>query len=267
LRRGTHAEKTMNESLQRCFDLTGRVALVTGAGMGLGAAISRVLAEAGAAVTLVDLDGAAAAATAAAIVEAGGRALAVAGDVTVQSTRETALARTRAEFGRLDILVNNAGVFPFSALLDLPEEQWRRVLEVNLNAVFLWTQAGARLMRELGSGGCIVNLASVQGFKPTGPGVAAYNTSKAGVVMLTRSAALELGPYGIRVVAVAPGVIDTPGTHPLIESGAVDMRPRTPLGRHGEVADVANVVLFLASPAAAFITGETVIVDGGHHLT
>jgi len=257
----------MSEALQRRFGLTGSAALVTGGAMGRGAAIAGTLAEAGAAVTVVDRDEQGAGAVAESIQSGGGRALAIAGDVTDAAVRTQALERTREHFGRLDVLVNNAGIFPFTTFLDLPEEQWRRVLEVNLNAVFLWTQAGARMMSELGNGGCIVNLASVQALKPTGPGIAHYNTSKAGVVMLTRSAALELAPQGIRVVAVAPGVIETPGTRPLIDSGAVDVVARTPLGRLGRVADVADLVLFLASPAAGFITGETVVVDGGHQLT
>ncbi|MBI4515234.1 MAG: SDR family oxidoreductase [Deltaproteobacteria bacterium] len=256
----------MARGLEEKFGLDGKVAAVTGGGMGIGRQVCLTLAQAGAAVAVQDLDGAEAEKVASEIRRDGGRALAVAGDITETATIENMLGRTRAELGRLDILVNNAGIYPFHSFLELPAELWDKVLGTNLRAVFLCTQLGGRVMAELGNGGCVVNLASVQAFKPTNPGVAHYDTSKAAVVMLTKAAALELAQHRIRVVAVAPGVIETPGTRPLIASPMSEILSRVPLGRVGQPQDIADAVLFLASPAAAFITGETLVVDGGFLL-
>ncbi len=257
----------MTDPLKKRFGLDGKVAIVTGGGQGLGRAISIALAEAGASVTVLDVNENEAEAAAYSIRADGGRATAVAGDITETGTIEAMLDRTREEYGRLDILVNNAGIYPFCAFLEMPTELWDRVLNVNLRAVFMCNQMGGQMMADIGNGGCIVNMASIQGLKPTAPGVAHYDTSKAGVIMLTKAAALELAPHRIRVNAVAPGVIKTPGTQELVDSGAVDVVPRTPLGRLGEDSEVADVVLFLASPAASYITGETIVIDGGHQLT
>ncbi len=258
----------MARGLEHRFGLDGQVALVTGGGLGIGRGVCLTLAEAGAAMAVQDLDGAQAETVAREIRAGGGRAIASAGDVTVTADVETAIARTRGELGRLDILVNNAGIYPFSMFLDMPLEQWDRVLAVNLRAAFVCTQMAGKVMTELGNGGCVVNLASVQGFRPTNPGLLHYDVTKAGVVMLTKASALELAPHKIRVNAVAPGVIVTPGTQPLLDAGlAGEPSPRVPLGRWGAPEDVANLVLYLVSPAAAYVTGETVVIDGGFLLT
>ncbi len=257
----------MAKGLEQRFGLDGKVALVTGGGLGIGRGVCLTLAEAGAAVAVQDLNQAEAEKVAREIRDAGGRAVALGGDVTAVETITGMLRRTREEFGRLDILINNAGIYPFCGFLEMPIDLWDRVLNVNLRAVFLCTQMGGQAMAELGNGGVIINLASVQAFKPSNPGVSHYDTSKAAVVMLTKASALELAPHKVRVNAVAPGVIETPGTKPLMEAGTVNLTARVPLGRLGYPDDVANLILFLVGPAASFITGETVVVDGGYLLT
>jgi 2-deoxy-D-gluconate 3-dehydrogenase len=258
----------MSAALERRFGLGGKVAVVTGGGKGIGRAVCETLAEAGAAVAVQDLVAADAERVAAGIRERGGRAIAVAGDAASEAAVDELLARAGSELGGLDVLVNNAGIYPFTDFLELPIAQWDQVVGLNLRGVFLATQRAGRLMAKAGRGGRIVNIASVQALRPSGPGVAHYNVSKAGVVMLTKSAALELGPLGIAVNAVAPGVIDTPGTRPMLEREAFGApSARVPFtGRWGLPNDVADVVLFLAGPAASYITGETVVVDGGFLL-
>ena len=258
----------MNTLLEQRFGLGGKVAVVTGAGKGIGRAVSETLAAAGAAVAVQDLVAADAERVAAGIRERGGRAIAVAGDAASETAIDDLITRTGAELGGLDVLVNNAGIYPFTDFLDIPTAQWDQVVALNLRGTFLATQRAGRVMAQGRRGGRIVNIASVQAMRPTAPGVAHYNVSKAGVVMLTKSAALELAPHGIAVNAVAPGIIDTPGTHPMIAKASFgDPKTRVPFtGRWGVPEDVANVVLFLASPAASYVSGETIIVDGGFLL-
>jgi len=249
------------------FRVDGQVALVTGGGLGIGRGACLTLAAAGAAVAVQDINLAEAEKVAAEIRGSGGRAIAIPGDVSSDEVLAAMLARARAEFGRLDIVVNNAGIYPFCGFLEMPVEMMDRVLDINLRAVFRCTQLAGQIMADLGNGGTVINLASVQGFRPSNPGVSHYDVTKAGVIMLTKAAALELAPHRIRVNAIAPGVIETPGTQPLIQSGTVDVLARVPIGRMGQVDDVANLILFLASPASSFITGDTIVVDGGFLLT
>ena len=258
----------MSTALERRFRVDGKVAVVTGGGKGIGRAVCETLAEAGAAVAVQDLVAADAERVAAGIRERGGRAIAVAGDAGSDSALDVLFDRTGAELGGLDVVVNNAGIYPFTNFLEIPTAQWDQVIGLNLRGVFLATQRAGRLMAKGGAGGRIVNIASVQAFRPTAAGVAHYNVAKAGVVMLTKSAALELGPRGVAVNAVAPGVIDTPGTHSMLADNAFgDPKVRVPFtGRWGVPDDVANVVLFLASPAASYISGETIVIDGGFLL-
>jgi 3-oxoacyl-[acyl-carrier protein] reductase len=244
--------------------MDGRVAVVTGAGRGLGAAIAEELAARGATVVVADRDGAAARETASRLVAAGRGAAAHDVDVT-DPAQVTALFDTVAgTHGRLDVLVNNAGVGAVAPSEELTYEQWSRTLAVNLTGTFLCSQAAARHML-LAGGGAIVNIGSL--FAATGmPMRAAYAASKHGVAGVTKVLATEWASRGVRVVAIDPAYIRTALDDADQGAGdytAADIERRTPLGRYAEPAEVARVVAFVASDAASFITGSEVAVDGG----
>jgi 3-oxoacyl-[acyl-carrier protein] reductase len=245
------------------FDLSGRVALVTGASSGLGLRFAQVLAEAGAAVALVARRADRLAALADKIAQAGGRATPLSADVCDRAHMIRAFDAAERAFGVVDILVNNAGVVHADRIVDLPEAEWRRVLGVNLDAVFLWSQEAARRMLAAEKAGAIVNISSIAGFNVS-KGVAAYAVAKAGVIQLTKALALELAAKGIRVNAIAPGwiVTDLNRDYLASERGAA-LKRDIPLGRFGEERDLDGVLLLLASDAGRYITGTTIIVDGG----
>lgn len=247
----------------KLLDLSGKSVLVTGAGRGIGAGIARRFAEAGAAV-VVNYRASAAGAEAVAqeIRDAGGTVAAIQADVTRRAQVEHLVAATVSAHGGLDILINNAGIYPVSTLVEMPEEEWDAVVDANLKSVHLATQAAATRMIEAGTGGAIVNIASVEGHSPA-PMHAHYDAAKAGVIMHTRSAAQELGPHGIRVNAVSPGLIWAEGLEENWPEGVERWLAAAPLGRVGQVVEVADACLFLASPAAAWITGAVLPVDGG----
>ena len=245
------------------FDLHGRVALVTGASSGLGARFAEVLAENGAAVVLVARRADRLDALKVRIEKSGGNAIAAEADVRDRAAMRAAFDAAEKAFGTVTILVNNAGVVSSGRAVELAEEEWRRILSTNLDAVFFCAQEAARRMLAAGTGGAIVNIASVLGFG-VDKGVIAYATAKAGVIQLTKALALELAFKGIRVNAIAPGWIVTELNRDYLQSerGAA-LKREIPIGRFGEERDLDGPLLLLVSDAGRFITGATIVADGG----
>jgi 2-deoxy-D-gluconate 3-dehydrogenase len=263
-------------SIAELLDLKGKGAIVTGAGMGIGQAIAFRLAEAGAAVTITDINLEAANQTAEQIVSRGGTAQAIQANASSSNDARRATKATVKAFGSLDILVNNAGIFPHASVLDISEKMWDEVLGINIKGVYFNSQAAAKEMIKAGRGGKIVNMASMEGLHPR-KDLGHYVTTKAGVIILTKSLALELAPHNILVNAIAPGGILTPGTvaqRAALKSSGKSLKElydnymsRLPLGRMGEPDDVAKVVLFMVSSAANYMTGSVILVDGGYLLS
>ena len=244
------------------FDLAGKVALVTGASSGLGARFAEILAANGAAVVLVARRADRLDAVKSRIEKSGGRAVAVEADVRDRAAMQAAFDAAENAFGTVTILVNNAGIVHSGRAVDLAEEDWRRVLATNLDAVFYWAQEAARRMLAAGTGGAIVNIASVLGFSPD-KGVAAYATAKAGVVQLTKALALELSFKGIRVNAIAPGWIVTEINRDYLARPGAAMKRQIPMGRFGDAGDLDGPLLLLVSDAGRYMTGATIVADGG----
>jgi glucose 1-dehydrogenase len=244
--------------------LQDKVAIVTGAGSGNGRGIALRLAEESARVVVADVSERGAQETAAMIEALGRQALVVRTDVSRREQVEALVSAAVDRFGQIDILVNNAGVESMAPLLELPEAEWDRVLDVNLKGPFLCTQAAAREMVKVGRGGKIVNIGSICSAVALA-GEAHYIASKGGLLMLTKAMALDLAPYSINVNAVGPGVIETAMTaNSLSNPEQVAMFfNHIPLKRIGKPRDVANAVLFLASDEADYITGTILYVDGG----
>ena len=241
--------------------LAGKAALVTGASHGIGRAICVMLAGAGANVAGLDIDEGALQETGRSVTDAGVRFLAIGADVCEMAQMEDAAAKAADAFGALDVMVNNAGITRDSLLVRMAEDDWQRVLSVNLTGVFNGTKAAARLMMRQRSGS-IVNMASIVGMIGN-PGQCNYAASKAGVIGLTKAAARELAKRNVRVNAVAPGYIVTRMTEKLGEEAKNALLERIPLQHLGQPEDVASAVLFLASPASSYITGQVIRVDGG----
>ena len=241
--------------------LRGKTALVTGAGRGIGRTIALRLAESGADVAVVDLNQESVAEVAAEIRNMGQRALELSGNVTVADEVNDFVKKAADELGRIDILVNNAGITRDTLLLRMKEEDWDAVLNVNLKGAFLCTKAVSRIMMKQRYGR-IVSISSVIGLIGNA-GQANYGASKAGIIGFSKSVARELGSRGITCNAVAPGFIETQMTDALPEDMKIELINQIPLGRIGNPQDVADAVLFLASDAASYITGQTIAVDGG----
>lgn len=247
--------------------LKDKVAIVTGAGQGIGEAIAKTLAAAGAAVAVNDLNPDRAKRVATEIRAAGGQAIDIAADVGNKFQCVHLIETTRAEWGRLDILVNNAAVEPKTSILKMDEWEWMRCLDVNLKGTFMMSQLCGRVMADENKerGGVIVNIGSTAGVAVPLEGRAAYCASKAGMVGFARECAREFAAYGIRVNTVLPGLIETP----LTEKGRKEAQTlekwldSIPLQRLGTAEEVAQVVLFLCSDASSYMTGSIVTVDGG----
>ncbi len=243
------------------MELEGKVAIVTGAAQGIGRAIAETLAKAGADVAVVDRDVAHAAEAVAAITRLGRRGIAVKANVAEWTDVQDMVDQVIAGLGRIDILVNNAGITRDSLLLRMKEEDWNMVLDVNLTGTFHGTKAVLPVLMKQ-RGGAIVNIASVVGVMGNA-GQANYAASKAAVIGLTKTVAREYASRAVTVNAVAPGFIDTAMTHGLVGDAREALLKQIPLGRLGTPNDVAEAVRFLVSPAAAYITGHVLHVNGG----
>lgn len=261
-----------DRSLADLARLDGRVAVVTGAAMGIGRAISRRLGEAGATVVAADINADVLEATVADISAAGSNIVAAQVDVRDTATVDRLADDTVAAHGKLDIMVNNAGIYPNQPIGEIDDEGWDRVMEINVRGAFAGSRAAARHMIPGGAGGVIITLGSVNGYRAFGGGLSHYTASKHAIHGLTRALAVELGPHNIRVVAVAPGMIETEGVGALrevmgdSEFGAQmeAMAALHPAGRIGLPDDIARTVAFLVSDAAAMINGTAIDVEGGY---
>jgi NAD(P)-dependent dehydrogenase (short-subunit alcohol dehydrogenase family) len=253
--------------------LEGKVALITGGASGLGLAVARQMAAAGARLVLVDWDQASLEAATAEIAQSSAEVKGLRGDVSEEATATEAVALARSAFGRLDILFNNAAIDPLRArsVIETEVADWDRVLDVNVKSAYLMSRAAIPLMRE-GGGGAVVNTASIAGLKPAGDETA-YSVSKAAMVSLTGALALDFAADGIRANCVCPGYMEmvmTDRRRDLTEeqqaARAAGAAARVPLGRQGTYEEVARAVVFLAGPDASYITGAALVVDGGMML-
>ena len=246
----------------RSIDLSGQVALVTGAARGIGRAVARALGEAGAALALADREAELLRRTATELAAAGRRVHAIQVDVRDAAAVRSMIDECTQSLGRLDVLVNNAGGTFEAPFLQVNERGFRSLLDLNLGSVWFATQAAAAFWIANGVRGRIVNVSSTEGLKAC-PGYAAYAAAKAGVLNLTKTLAVELGPYGIRVNAIAPDYTHLEAPVGVEAPDEAAIGAKIPLGRYGEPADQAGAVLFFASDLSAWITGQTLVVDGG----
>jgi NAD(P)-dependent dehydrogenase (short-subunit alcohol dehydrogenase family) len=249
------------------YDLTGKVALITGGAEGMGKETCRFLASAGAAVAVADINLPWAEATAREITDAGGKARAYKVDLGQEASVVELVQAVRADHGRLDILVNVAGLQDRELLEETSVALWDKLHHVNLRGPFLTIREAAKIMRADGNGGRIVNVSSMGSVHPIFEGLVAYNSSKSGVNGLTRNAAYELAQYGITVNAILPGNTTTAGQMrspgPAIDITKIkNLTP--PLGRAGKPSDIAGGILFLVAPISEWMTGQTLVIDGGH---
>ena len=258
----------MREEIQSLLDFSGQVAVVTGGAVNIGRGIARRFAAAGADVVIAYNSSAGPARELVGDIEAaGGQALAVQADVRKDEQVRRLVQATVERFGRADVLVNNAGIFTVSPQVELSDGDWDAVFDTNLRGLFFCTRAVVRQMIAQRSGGCIVNIASTNGVHPGFGGTAHHDASKGGVIAYTKALAAELAPHRTRVNAVGPSLIDSPRLRATAPDLVAMVEERTPLKRLGTPEDIGNAVLFLASRAAGWITGQTLFVDGGYLLT
>jgi NAD(P)-dependent dehydrogenase (short-subunit alcohol dehydrogenase family) len=253
-------------SLKQLFDLSSRVALITGGSRGLGLQIAEALGEFGAAVVLVARKEDELAAAAAALAQKGVKAFTIAVDLGGEADFTALVERALSLAGRIDILVNNAGATWGAPAEDYPIQAWEKVMGLNVTSLFRLTQAVAKAAFLPQHKGAVINVASIEGLKGHSPHHAptvAYNTSKGAVINLTRALAAEWGPRGVRVNALAPGFFPTKMTYVALDAMGEEIIKATPLGRLGGDDDLKGAALLLASDAGAHITGQTIVVDGG----
>ncbi len=257
------------------LDLAGKTAIVTGGAMGIGRAIVARLAEAGASVVIADRDCVEAEKVALHLNGQGWQTLAVECDIAQEAEIKATVQKALARFGKIDILVNNAGIYPMKPALELSADEWDRVQRVNLRSAFLFSREFVKQVQARAGAGVIVNIGSIDSFQPSAIGLAAYDASKGGMWMFTKNFALEAIGHGVRVNMIAPGGIATEG----VAQGMLGLNPaqmtemmkgftaRIPMGRVGLPDEIATAALFLASPAASYITGASLVVDGGRLLS
>lgn len=255
------------QSIPQLIDLAGQVAIVTGGAQGIGRGIADRLHEAGAKVVIVDIDESAAAAAVSELnVIRESSALSVVADVSDSKSVDNVVNAAVKHFGGVDILVNNAGIYPFVPLAQMTEDNFMKVINVNLRGVFLTTKKVSQQMIKQGRGGKIINITSIDALHPSAVGLAHYDASKHGVWGFTKNVALELAPHKIWVNAVAPGGVTTPGVAKAmgVAAGARTVENfKVPMGRMGEPDEIGRVVLFLASALSSYMTGTQIVVDGG----
>jgi NAD(P)-dependent dehydrogenase (short-subunit alcohol dehydrogenase family) len=255
------------------FGLDGKVAAITGAGHGIGAETARLLADAGARVAIIDRNQDRAEKLAAEIQAQGGAAYPFIADVSEQAAVQSVFADIRSALGRLDVQVNNAGIFPVERFLELTGAEISRILEGNLHSLIFCMQEGIKLMREHGDGGRIINMSSNAGWRPVTKNNVIYGASKAGISNITQSTAYAYAGENILINAVAPGGTETEGAvrrmanTDLPAEGPILQPGRLPVGRFGRPIDTAGAVLFLASAASSYITGQIIMVDGGFDVS
>ncbi len=259
----------LNRTTNKFCDLKGKVAIVTGAAKGMGKADSIKLANAGAKIVLADIDLPGCQQVADEIKKNRGEAIIVKCDTSKKAEIDNVVVETLKKFGKIDVLVNNAGIFPFEPFLQMTEQNFEKVIDINLKGYFLMAQACAKEMQknqpnEKGQRGSIVNIASIAAVVGFG-GLAHYCASKGGIVAMSRAIALELAPMGIRINTIDPGAIDTPGANStkMTDEQRKAMLAPIPMKRQGNAEEIANAVLFLASDESSYMTGSTMVVDGG----
>lgn len=257
----------MTDSINSLLSLEGKVSIVTGGSRGIGSAISYRLAQAGSDIAVVHTSGYSPKSLILSVTKLGRRIMDVPHtDVSNEDDVKRAVDNVVNTLGRVDVLVNNAGIYTHNLPEDTTAEEWDRVLAVNLRGAFLFSREVGRQMIYAGRGGRIVNIASIDAYQPE-PDFAHYDASKAGLVGLTRSLALGWGRYGINVNAVAPGLVETPDLWKSARSRANAFKRFSPLGKIPRTEDVANLVLFLCTPASSMITGQVITIDAGATLT